>query len=334
MKLVLAVALLIHTIPDAPLIEKTRRAQALNFDLVIGNRGTAALELTKIEATVLGENDTFVAQKRLASNGDSIATIPNRKVDPGKTLVVFNPFEFEPDLDLRAIRYDLEFGDEHATITVRPRAYETKTDLILPIRGRLFVHDGHDLLSHHRRLDVTGDMTTALGIRENMMRYAYDFVVIDAQGRMLDGMGTPILATGAGTVVSSANDREDSTATQRAPMEFADVLKDLTRILGNYVVIDHGNGEFSVFAHMKKGSVAVKAGDRVKQGQKIGEIGWSGDAMFPHLHYQLQRDAKFGEGLPSAFNRFRLLTGSTWKTVKRGVVDSGDVVETSDRANP
>jgi len=327
MKLALAIALLIHTIPDAPLIEKTRRGQALNFDLVIENRGAAPLELTRIEASVLGANDTLIAQKRLQSNGDSIATIPNRKVDAGKTLVVFNPFEFEPDLDLRTIRYDLEFGDEKASVTLHPRVYETKTDLILPIRGRLLVHDGHDLYAHHRRLDITGDMTTALGIRENMMRYAYDFVAIDAQGHMLPGIGTPILATGSGTVVAAANDREDNTPTQRAPLEFADVLKDLTRIMGNYVVIDHGNGEFSVFAHMKRGSVVVKAGDRVKQAQKIGEMGFSGDAMFPHLHYQLQRDAKYGEGLPSAFSRFKLLTGASWTQVKRGTVDSGDVVE-------
>jgi len=322
--LLLAVALLVHTLPETPLIEKTRRGQALNFDLVIENKGDAPLELTKIEATILGPNDTLIAQKRLASNGDSITTIPNRKVEPGKTLVVFNPFTFEPDLDLGTIRYDLEFGDVKTSITIHPRVYETKTDLALPMRGRLLIHDGHDFYAHHRRLDITGDMTTALNIRENMMRYAYDFVPIDAQGRFQSSAA--ILATGAGVVVASANDREDSTPTQRAPMEIADVLKDLTRIFGNYVVIDHGNGEFSVFAHMKKGSVVVKAGDRVKQGQKIGEMGFSGDAMFPHLHYQLQRDAKYGEGLPSAFNRFRLLTGASWKDVRRGTIDSGDVV--------
>ena len=90
-----------------------------------------------------------------------------------------------------------------------------------------------------------------------------------------------------------------------------------------------GNGEFSVLAHMKQGSVTVKAGDRVKRGQKIGELGASGDSMFPHLHYQLQRDAKTGEGLPSYFRDFRRLTGKSWVRVKRGHVDTGDVVESA-----
>ena len=48
------------------------------------------------------------------------------------------------------------------------------------------------------------------------------------------------------------------------------------RVLGgNYVVLDHGNGEFSYFAHMSPGSVRVKKGEHVQQGQQIGEIGFA-----------------------------------------------------------
>jgi murein DD-endopeptidase MepM/ murein hydrolase activator NlpD len=53
------------------------------------------------------------------------------------------------------------------------------------------------------------------------------------------------------------------------------------------VLIDHENGEYSLLVHMKPGSVLVRSGDRVKQGQKVGAIGFAGDSIFPHLHYSL-----------------------------------------------
>jgi hypothetical protein len=318
----------IQSIPATPLIEQTKTGQSINFDLLLENTGDKPLEITELEATVLGENGALVTQRRLMSNGDSIATLPNRTIAPRGKLVVFNPFaDFDRDVELRRIRYDFTFADETtASFVVEPRAYPGKTDLILPLRGRVFVHDGHDFLSHHRRLDITGRMTTALGISENMGRYAYDFVLVDETGRM-SGFGAPLVAPGAGVIVAAANDREDSTETKRVELKLDEVLKDLTLIFGNYVMIDHGNGEFSFLAHMKKGSVTVKAGDRVKQGHPIGAIGFSGDAIFPHLHYQVQSDAKTGEGLPSYFRDFRRLTGRSWMKVRRGNVDTGDVVE-------
>jgi len=110
-----------------------------------------------------------------------------------------------------------------------------------------------------------------------------------------------------------------------------EVMKNLYVIFGNHVIIDHGNGEFSLLAHMKKGSVAVKQGDRVKQGEKVGELGFSGDAFLAHLHYELQSDAKLGEGLPSYFRDFKRVVGNRTVAVKEGQIDSGDVLLVPDR---
>jgi hypothetical protein len=332
-----AADVVVSTLPATPLIERTKSGQALNFDLLIENKTAEKLTLVGIEASVLDVNGALVVQRRLASNGDSIATIPNRTVEPGGKLVVFNPFaEFDGGIELTTLRYDLTFGEQHASVTVKPLAYETKAALVLPVGGRVFVHDGHDFYSHHRRLDITGDMTTALHIDSNMSRYAYDFTVVDEQGRMHTGngdeneqwlgFGKPVVAPADGVVVRSASDRPDGSQAKRAPLDFEGVMKDLTLIFGNYAILDHGNGEFSLLGHMRQGSVTVKPGDRVKRGQPIGAIGCSGDAMFPHLHYQLQRDAATGEGLPSPFNDFRRFTGQSFVKVNRGHVDSGDVV--------
>lgn len=334
-------AITISTLPATPLVQQTRGGQTLNFDLILENQGAQKVVIDEIEATVLAPNGALVTQQRLMRNGASIRTLPQREIEPGKKLVIFNPFhELDGDLVLDAIRYDITFEDEQrASITVRPRRYETKADLILPLGGRVFVHDGNDFYSHHRRLDVTGDMTTALGIHANMTRYAYDFTVVDEKGAMHRGdgeknedwygFGQPILAPADGVVVHSAGDRPDGTKSKRAPLDYEAVMKDLSLIFGNYLVIDHGNGEFSMLAHLRQHTVTAKAGDRVKRGQKIGEMGFSGDAIFPHLHYQLQSDARYGEGLPSSFRDFKRFNGKAFVRVSHGSVDTGDVIEST-----
>lgn len=58
-------------------------------------------------------------------------------------------------------------------------------------------------------------------------------------------------------------------------------------VFGNHVVIDHGGGIYSAYAHLRRGSVRVRRGDRVSAGQQLGEVGNSGNASEPHLHFQL-----------------------------------------------
>ncbi|MDP6852560.1 MAG: M23 family metallopeptidase [Candidatus Marinimicrobia bacterium] len=55
---------------------------------------------------------------------------------------------------------------------------------------------------------------------------------------------------------------------------------------GNYIEVDHGNGYVTVYGHLS--SRAVKKGDKVFRGQKIGEVGNTGRSTAPHLHYEIQ----------------------------------------------
>jgi murein DD-endopeptidase MepM/ murein hydrolase activator NlpD len=79
---------------------------------------------------------------------------------------------------------------------------------------------------------------------------------------------------------------------------------DLKHPMGNHVVIQC-EGVSVLLAHMKNGSVSVRKGDRVKEGQPIGRVGNSGNTFEPHLHIHAvrSRDGSLrGPSVPLLFN--------------------------------
>ncbi len=56
---------------------------------------------------------------------------------------------------------------------------------------------------------------------------------------------------------------------------------------GNMVEIDHGNGITTRYAHLSR--ISVKDGDKIKRGDKLGEVGSTGRSTGPHLHYEVRR---------------------------------------------
>lgn len=87
------------------------------------------------------------------------------------------------------------------------------------------------------------------------------------------------------------------------------------RVVGNHVVLDLGDdGTHAVYAHVRQGSLAVRAGDKVVAGQRIGHCGNSGNSTEPHLHFQLMDgpDLDTARGVPF-----------TWRGV--GVPANGEV---------
>ena len=57
---------------------------------------------------------------------------------------------------------------------------------------------------------------------------------------------------------------------------------------GNYVIIEHSDGNFTLYGHMAQNSITVVAGDKVKQGQVIGKMGHSGRSTGAHLHFEVR----------------------------------------------
>lgn len=73
--------------------------------------------------------------------------------------------------------------------------------------------------------------------------------------------------------------------------------------IGNYIIIDHQNGEFSAYVHLSENSIMVKPGDKVEQGQVIAKVGNTANSTEPHLHFQLMdgKDYAAANGLPVMF---------------------------------
>ncbi len=81
--------------------------------------------------------------------------------------------------------------------------------------------------------------------------------------------GTPIYSTGDGTVYK---------------------VRKSKRGYGNHVVINHGFGYKTLYAHMSK--YTVKKGQKIKRGDIIGYVGNTGTSVAPHLHYEVHKDGK------------------------------------------
>lgn len=104
-----------------------------------------------------------------------------------------------------------------------------------------------------------------------------------------------VLAQLAGVDVVAAADGKVASTREGVPDAFLtkENRDKVSRIgCGNAVVIDHGNGWRTAYCHMARGSVAVRSGQAVKAGEKIGRLGLSGMTEFPHLHFTVLKDDK------------------------------------------
>lgn len=89
--------------------------------------------------------------------------------------------------------------------------------------------------------------------------------------------GVPVLATADGVVASVADGLPDRNTSWEVGG------------FGNHVVLSHPGGVVSIYGHLRRGSVAVAAGDRVERGAVLGLVGSSGRSNWPHLHFEVRR---------------------------------------------
>jgi hypothetical protein len=330
--------------PKTVLIEKTARGQLLSFDFLLENPGAEAIRVSRIELSVFGRSGALQLRKFLTSDGLRHGDYEIVQLAPKAREFILNPFEdFAPEVELARLQYDFFFetGKENkefsASVTITPQIFAPKTILKLPLKGKILVHDGHDFFSHHRRFNLAHPFLKEINVTRNFTRFASDFCIVNEKGDLRRnknsentvwyGFGADVYSPGAGRIVRARNSVADN-INGKSTFTLDEFRKDPTVPAGNFVIIDHMNGEFSLLAHLKQGSVAVKEGDTVKIGQKIGQMGVSGDAYLPHVHYELRSASTVdADAFPAYFQDFVRLLGSKRFHVKTGPVNSGDLLE-------
>lgn len=325
-------------------VEKGKSEQSLSFDFLLNNTTEIKLLINRIQLSVFDANDKLILRK-FAVNGITPDLKDVTQIEGKKTLLLLNPFySFDSAVELKKLKYEFFFSDPKAEekrykseVVVTPVYYQPKTDLILPLKGRTLIYSGHDYYAHHRRVDTTNPIVIKLGVKSNPTRYAYDFCTVNENGDIYRGQGNnnedwhgwgaPVYAPGSGIVREMTNDVADNILGKKM-FDFSLIFQNIKAFYGNYMVIDHLNGEYSLIAHLKQGSIKASVGEKVKQGQLIGQIGISGDADYVHIHYQLQNGFDLNaESLPSYFRDFQLILGLASIKVKKGQMNSGDIVE-------
>lgn len=175
--------------------------------------------------------------------------------------------------------------------------YSPEIKYSLPFHGKWYVANGGITQATSHSWDILPQ------------RFAYDFIMTDEQGKSYRGekesldsyycYGMDILAPADGEIVSVKDGFPDCRI-----MSGGQTDPDTPDIGGNRVIIKHSPNEYSAICHLLPGSIAVRAGQRVKRGEAIAKCGNSGNTTEPHVHFQIQNTPHFysSVGLPIFFS--------------------------------
>lgn len=124
------------------------------------------------------------------------------------------------------------------------------------------------------------------------------------------GFGAPVHAPCDGAVVS-AHDAERDHWSRTSPLALGymltvEQLRELfgpAKVLGNHVILDRGDGNYALLAHLRRDSITVRTGQQVRAGDLVAACGNSGNSSEPHLHLQVMehRRPMVAAGVPICF---------------------------------
>jgi Peptidase family M23 len=278
----------------------------------VGSDGRTHL-VYELETTNFSSGETTIEQLQVldADTGDVVATLDAEEVAgrlqpaglreavdtfaPSMTALVFLHLSFSeasevPDrlvhrLSLRAAAAPPD--QQQITEEVGSTEVDRRDVVVVgpPLRGPNYLAADSccDATLHTRAaLPINGQIQLA-------QRYAVDYEQLNADNRLYSGKkevesytiyGQEAIAVADGTVVKVVHglpEQEPGVLPENISLDEAD---------GNSVILDIG-GNYALYAHFQPGSIRVKEGDRVKQGDVLALVGSSGNSLAPHLHFHV-----------------------------------------------
>ncbi|WHX47582.1 M23 family metallopeptidase [Paenibacillus woosongensis] len=228
-------------------------------------------QIKELSQSFFGANDTFVMQSKIAVNGMTDYVWLDPSSSKGISAVT----------DQNGVIWGLQIVNL-SSYPATDNDY-TEQEYSLPFKGEWLTFWGGSnvLLNYHYAYET--------------QRYAYDFIVVEetssyegdpAENESFHAFGREVLAPADGIIMEVVNDVEDNapagTMNEQHPA-------------GNYIIIDH-QGEYSILAHFKQGSISVQEGQKVKRGQTLGLTGNSGNSSEAHIHFQVSDQPSLEKG--------------------------------------
>jgi murein DD-endopeptidase len=315
---------LVLDVPSAPRPFARDGGTNLVYEIHITNLGQPTLLLRRLEV-LTGRGDTIATFEgpdiatRIARPVPALKLTDARMIEGGRRAVIYLwltlPRTAPVPSSLRhrvmieppaagPITYATNevLGGEVRVSTAAPVA------LGLPLRGGLWIARFNSNDGAHRRT-----IFTVGGRPRIVQRFAIDFGKVGPDGRQFKPNGSTnadmygyeedVLAVSDGVVASMVDSIAENDPTRPLPPPSS-----IGGGFGNHIVLALNGGSYAFYGHLKPGSIRVRQGERVRKGQVIAQIGNSGNATGPHLHFQMMdgADMTTAEGVPYIFDRFTI----------------------------
>jgi hypothetical protein len=267
--------------------------------------------------------------------------LDGQQLGPGQAAVVFMCVAFAGDRAVPAsIEHRVLLDQGYAAGPALRVRHAPLPSLGLPVSGEGWLAANAPSINSHHRVGLF----VAGGLAQISRRFAIDWKIVkdgaEFSGDPLDASryyayGKEVLAVADGTIVLAQDGLPDNIPRTTAGFETA-VPMTMENLAGNSLILDIGGGRYAYYAHLKPGSLRVKAGDQVQRGEVLGQVGISGDARWPHLHFQVSDAPEIlaSEGLPFVFAHFQVRTADGSWADREAEYPLADVTIAARRSEP
>ena len=303
-------------VPVAPSPVAIEGARWLIYELHLTNFSREPLGVQKLDVLDGSQNRELISfeSQNLAARLATVssAEVKDRVIDPGQRAIIYIEVPLTSGISPVSLRHRIGYANpgsnrvDHVltgAVTVR-----TAPRLALgpPLRGGPWaaIYDWPWPRGHRRVFYALDGRARLPG------RFAIDWVLLDDQGRQSHddpdlvanflGYGAEVLA------VADARVAEVRDGVKESPRVSTNPAHPLEEASGNFVVLDLGDGRFAIYEHLRPNSIRVTRGERVREGQVLASLGFTGDSTGPHLHFHVAEGPSpfLAEGVPFVFERF------------------------------
>jgi hypothetical protein len=287
------------------------------YELWLNTATTDALTLQQLEVIHAADSSviaTFAGDDLKRRYTTRVAKVQGTLVPPGVSALLYLEITLPDAYPKLRLVHRLKVTDANGrTLTLRGGivTLSAKAALVLgqPLRGGPWVaiYEPAWERGHRRVIYAVNDTARIPG------RFAIDFILLNKQAKMIHhdadsvvnwyGYAADVLAVADGVVAATHNDFPESPTLSAHPAHPPE------KAAGNYLALDIGGGRYVFYEHLKPGSITVRPGQRVRKGERIAALGFTGQTTGPHLHLHVaDRNAVLGaEGLPFALEKFTVL---------------------------